>query len=160
MEITIKKMETPEEIRGKAYVHWKAWHQAYLGIVAAEALEKLTLQRCEEIAFRWPDNLIVAKDGEQVVGFVGYGHRDEEPEGTGEIFALYVLQEYYGTGVGRMLMEAGLRQLEDYPEICLWTLKDNKRAIRFYHKCGFREDGHEKINAFLNAAEIRMTLER
>ncbi len=25
----IKKMETDEEIKGKAYVHWKAWHGAY-----------------------------------------------------------------------------------------------------------------------------------
>ena len=160
MKITLKKMETPEEIRGKAFVHWKSWHQAYPGIVSPQALEKLTLERCEEIAFNWPDNLIIARNGEQVIGFVGYGHRDEEPEGTGEIFALYVLEEYHGTGIGKKLMEAGLRQLKDCPEICLWTLKENRRAIRFYHKCGFREDGREKLNDYLKAVEIRMTLER
>ncbi len=27
----IKPMETDEEIRGKAYVHWKAWQEAMQG---------------------------------------------------------------------------------------------------------------------------------
>ena len=160
MNIILKKMETEEETRGKAYVHWKSWHEAYPGLIAQEHLDKLTLQKCEEIAFRWPENLIVAKDGDWVVGFVGYGNREEEPPELGEVFALYVLAEYYGTGVGRMLMEAALEQLKGYPQVCLWTLKENSRAIRFYRKCGFVPDGKEKMNTYIQAAEIRMTLEK
>lgn len=33
MNITVKAMETDAEIRGKAYVHWKSWHEAYKGLV-------------------------------------------------------------------------------------------------------------------------------
>lgn len=33
MQITIKKMETDDEIRGKAYVHWKSWQEAYPGML-------------------------------------------------------------------------------------------------------------------------------
>lgn len=160
MNIILKKMETKEETRGKAYVHWKSWQEAYPGLVAQEYLDKLTLQKCEEIAFRWPENLIVAKDEGRVVGFVGYGNREEEPPELGEVFALYVLAEYYGTGVGRMLMDAALEQLKGYPQVCLWTLKENCRAIRFYRKCGFVPDGKEKANPFLHVTEIRMTLEK
>ena len=29
MSVTIKKMETDAEIRGKALVHWRAWHEAH-----------------------------------------------------------------------------------------------------------------------------------
>ena len=155
--ITLKPMETDDEIRGKAYVHWKAWHEAYPGLVDQAYLDAMTLEKCERIAFEWPDNLIVAKDGGRVVGFVGYGDRGGEAPDTGEIFALYVLSGYYGRGVAQRLMKAGLDQLKAYPRICLWVLKENKRAIRFYGKCGFAPDGEEKYDPKIGAAEIRMT---
>lgn len=159
MGIEIKKMETDSEIRGKAFVHWQSWQEAYPGLVRQEYLDALTLEKCEQIAFNWPDQLLVAKDGDRVVGFAGYGHRDEDPADVGEVFALYVLKEYYGKDVGRRLMNAALEQLEGrYPEICLWTLKENKRAIRFYQKCGFYPDGKEKENRNIEATEIRMVL--
>ena len=158
MDIIIKKMETDEEIKGKAYVHWHAWHEAYPGMVSQDYLDRFTLEKAEKLAFSWGgDHLIIAKAGDRVIGFVGYGNRGEEAPETGEIFALYVLSEYYGTGVGKQLMDAGLEQLKGYPQICLWVLKENKRAIRFYEKCGFLPDGTEqtvKLGAPLT--EIRM----
>ena len=89
-ETEIKKMETEEETMGKAYVHWRSWHATYPGLVSPAYLNALTLEKCEEIARRWPDNILVAKDGVRVVGFVGYGESTEEA-GAGEIYALYVL---------------------------------------------------------------------
>ena len=160
MNIIIKKMETSEEIAGKAYVHWKAWHQVYPGLVDQRYLDRLTLEKCEQIAFNWQDGLLVAKDDGRVVGFVGYGHRDGDPDELGEVFAIYVLAEYYGTGVGKQLMQRALEKLKKYPQICLWTLKENKRAIRFYQKCGFAADGTEKHNANIKATEIRMILQQ
>lgn len=75
MGIILKKMETDEEIKGKAYVHWKSWHEAYVGIVSQEYLDKLTLEKCEKMAFSWSDNTIVAKENGNVIGFVCYGDR-------------------------------------------------------------------------------------
>ncbi len=158
--ITIKKMETDDEIRGKAYVHWQAWHEAYPGMVSQDYLDRFTLEKAEKMAFGWRDHLIVAKAEDRVIGFVGYGDRGEEAPGAGEIFALYILSEYYGTGVGKQLMDAGLEQLKAYPQICLWVLKENKRAIRFYEKCGFRPDGQEMFSKNVEAAEIRMVLRK
>ncbi len=160
MDIVIKRLETDEEIRGKAYVHWRAWHEAYPGLVSRDYLDKLTLEKCEEMAYRWTEGLLVAKDGDRVVGFIGCGDRGEEAPGIGEIFALYVLPGYCGTGVGRRLMEAGLERLKDYPEICLWVLKGNARAIRFYEKFGFRPDGTEEVSPRTRSTDIRMVLER
>lgn len=160
MQITIGKMETDAEIRGKAYVHWLCWHTAYSGIVSSGYLEKLSLEKCEQFAFQWRDNILVAKDGERVIGFLGYGERGEEAPDTGEIFALYVLPEYWGTGVAQRLMDAGAESLKTYPKIALWVLKENARAIRFYEKCGFRQDGSEKELPSLEAAELRMVWKR
>jgi RimJ/RimL family protein N-acetyltransferase len=158
MNIELKKMETDDEIRGKAYVHWKSWHEAYPGLVDQGYLDAMTLEKCEKMAYSWPDNLIVAKDNGRVIGFVGYGDRGDEAPNTGEIFALYVLAEYYGKGVAQQLMKAGLQQLTNYPQVCLWVLKENKRAIRFYEKCGFVPTGEELISSNIGAAEIRMVL--
>ena len=160
MSIIMKKLETDEEIRGKAYVHWRAWHEAYPGLISEDYLNKLTLPRCEELAFRWPENTIIALDGGRVIGFVCYGERDGLPSRSGEIIGLYILSDYYGTGLGRSLMEAGLEHLREYDSVCLWVLKENVRAVRFYEKCGFRKTGEEMNRSVISAAEIRMLLNR
>ena len=158
MSVIIKRMETDEEIRGKAFVHWKAWHEAYSGLVSQEYLDSLTYEKCENMAFSWRNDLFVAMDGDTVIGFIGYGSRGKEAPNAGEIFALYVLSEYYGTGIGLRLMQAGLKELSVYPEVHLWVLKGNKRAIRFYKKCGFVPTGEELVSPKINAAEIKMKL--
>ncbi|MBR3312063.1 MAG: GNAT family N-acetyltransferase [Solobacterium sp.] len=162
MNIVIKKMESDDEIKGKAYVHWKSWQEAYPGIIDQSYLDSLTLEQCEQTAYRWPDNIIIAKDGDLVVGFAGYGkYRNDELENTGEVFSIYILSEYYGKGVGYRLMEAALSRLAEYPRIAVWVLKDNQRAIRFYERCGFRFDGREETLVLGSPViEGRMLLER
>lgn len=162
MKIGIKPMETPEEIEGKAYVHWKSWHEAYTGLVAPDFLAGHTLEKCTKTAYQWPDRLLVAKDDGRVIGFAGYGaYRDESMPQTGELYALYILREYYGTGVGRALLDAALERLAGYPRVVLWVLKGNARAIRFYEKCGFGFDGAgQTIRLGQENTELRMVLER
>ena len=157
MNVVIKPMETDEETRGKAFVHWRCWQEDYRGLVSDAYREALTLAECERRAFRWRDGLLVAKDGERVVGFVGYGDRGEEAPGLGEVFAMYVLAEYRGTGVAQRLMEAALDALRAYPRVVLWVLRDNPRAIRFYEKCGFQPDGEQLYSKAIAAWEIRMS---
>lgn len=159
MTVIIKPMQTEEEIKGKAYVHWKAWHEAYSGLVSAEYLERHTLSWCEETAFQWPDNIFVAKEGDRVVGFAGYGKSRDNPD-AGEVYAIYVLAEYYGTGTSLKLMHAAMEQLGSCSEIYIWVLKENARAIRFYEKQGFVKDGAEKYMTSLKADAIRMVYKR
>ena len=156
MGVEIKPMETDGEIRGKAYVHWRSWHEAYRGVVSDAYLDGITLAKCEAAAYQWPDNILVAKDGERVVGFVGYGESAGQDDGAGEIYALYILSEYYGTGLGKRLMDAALERLGARGQVFLWVLRDNARAISFYKKCGFRTEGEEKYLEALGAAETRM----
>ena len=37
MVITVKQMETPEEIEGKCLVHWQTWREAYDDLLPAES---------------------------------------------------------------------------------------------------------------------------
>lgn len=162
MDIVIKKMETEAEIKGKAYVHWKSWQEAYPGIIDQRYLDSLTLDKCEKIAFRWTDNIIVAKDGDSVIGFVGFGeYRNDELVNAGEVFAVYILSQYYGKGVGYRLMQAAHAELAGYSKTAVWVLKENTRAIRFYERCGYRFDGREEIIELGSpVTEVRMVLER
>ena len=145
MKIIIKTMETPEEIEGKSLVHWQTWREAYDDLLPAEFQETMTLDKCRFFSQKYPENTLIAMDGKKVVGFISYGNFRDEAIQAGEIIALYVLKDYYGKGVSKQLMHAAFVALDQFSEIYLWVLKDNKRAIAFYQKMGFTFDGQEQI---------------
>ena len=145
MVITIKQMETPEEIEGKSLVHWQTWREAYDDLLPADFQETMTLEKCRFFSQKYPENTLIAMDGKKVVGFISYGNYRDETIQAGEIIALYVLKDYYGKGVSKQLMHAAFVALDQFSEIYLWVLKENKRAIAFYQKMGFTFDGQEQI---------------
>ncbi|WP_031575096.1 GNAT family N-acetyltransferase [Streptococcus parasanguinis] len=145
MVITVKQMETPEEIEGKSLVHLQTWREAYDDLLPADFQETMTLEKCRFFSQKYPENTLIAMDGKKVVGFISYGNFRDEAIQAGEIIALYVLKDYYGKGVSKQLMHAAFVALDQFSEIYLWVLKDNKRAIAFYQKMGFTFDGQEQI---------------
>ena len=161
-KINIVPMVTDTDKNGKGYVHWKSWHETYTGLIDPAYMERITLEKCVDMAHRWPQNMMVAKDGDKVIGFVGYGeHLDETLTDCGEVFAIYVLAEYYGQKVGYALMNAAFEKLAAYKKIAVWVLKGNDRAIRFYERYGFRFDGTEKeVKLGTPNTELRMVYEK
>ncbi len=159
MYIEIKAIETDGETREKAAVHRACWLDAYRDLVSADYLDRLTPERCEKIAFALRDCTLIAKDGGRVVGFSGFGKRRDDPE-EGEIVAVYVLREYYGTGVGKALLDAAAEKLGGCRRLFLWCLDGNERALRFYEKNGFRPDGGKNYLDSLKATEIRLVRDR
>ena len=161
MVITVKQMETPEEIEGKSIVHWQTWREAYDDLLPAEFQETMTLERCRFFSQKYPENTLIAMDGMKVVGFISYGNFRDKTIQSGEIIALYVLKDYYGKDIAQKLMKEALTTLEQFYEIFLWVLKENKRAITFYQKMGFTVDGQEKIlNLGKTITEIRMVCKK
>ena len=159
-------METVEEAKGQAYVHYTAWQETYAGLVDQTYLDAMSLETSERYALRafqtGQYSTFVAKDGERVIGFAGYGpYRGDDLEDAGEVFAIYVLKAYYDQGIGRALMEAALANLREYSRVCVWVLRGNERAIRFYQRCGFSPDGAEKtLRLVTEVAEMRMVKEK
>lgn len=138
---------------GITEVHFGCWLTAYRGIMPDQVLDELDW---EERRARWHDNLangarcLVWEGGGGVIrGFAGFGPcRDDDRVGSGEIYALYVAPEWWGTGGGQSLFSAavdGLR-LEGFGDGVLWVLRDNGRARRFYEKAGCVFDGTEKVS--------------
>ena len=161
-KISITPMVTDEDMDGKGYVHWKSWHETYTGLIDPAYLERWTLEMCIDRAHRWPQNMMVAKDGDKVIGFVGYGaYRDGALPDCGEVFSIYVLAEYHGQKVGYALMNAAFEKLEAHKKIAVWVLKGNDRAIKFYERYGFRFDGTEKeVKLGAPNTELRMVYTR
>ena len=56
---------------------------------------------------------------------------------------ILVLKEYWGRGIGSMLMDAAIQtaQSADYAQLELETAADNERAIRLYQRFGFEQCG-------------------
>lgn len=162
MECIIKPMETEAEIEGKGRVHWESWHETYEGLVDAGYMEGVTLEKCVQTAHQWRENILVAKDGDRVIGFAAYGAcRGGALPGHGEVFALYVLREYQGRGVGYGLMNAAAERLSAYPKVAVWVLEGNERAIRFYQRYGFCFDGAEaELVLGTPVTELRMICDR
>ncbi|MCR5726036.1 MAG: GNAT family N-acetyltransferase [Lachnospiraceae bacterium] len=143
--IVIKLAETDEELCGRGYVHCTAWQEAYRGIVCDRYLDTMTVEATTARARKFPENTLVAKDKEKVVGFAVYGpSRDEDLANAGEVVAIYVLKEYYNQKIGYRLMNEAISKLSEYNTIFVWVLEKNERAIRFYHRYGFEFDGCKK----------------
>ena len=79
------------------------------------------------------DPVLVAEEAGRVVGFAVVGPA-QNPEGAGELYAITVDPDHWGTGAGRALLAAAQAELTrlGYAEAVLWVLPDNARARRFY----------------------------
>ena len=151
MNIDIREMLS-EDADQKGYVHYKTWQETYSGLMDEKYIISQTLDKCRSIAHRWPENTLVAEIDGRIVGFSCYGRNDS---GEGEVIAIYLLKEVHGCGLGRKLMDATLRHLDECPSVYLWVLDGNDHAIGFYEHYGFSKDGITKELPL--GTELRMT---
>ena len=82
-----------------------------------------------------------------IVGFAGSGPaRDKDAVRNRELYFIYLLDAWHGTGIGQKLFDAVVPADE---EIYLWVAEDNPRAHRFYTRNGFSLDGATHTEPFL-----------
>ena len=145
---------TTEDAPAIARVHVRSWQAAYRGLIHDEHLDALDENARADgwrAAIRSGRGRVLVADTRcEVVGFAALmASRDDdaEPE-CGEVGAIYLVQEVWGRGLGRALMDVSLERLthDGFTEATLWVLRGNERAIRFYERAGFRPDGTEKTD--------------
>ena len=155
-------METQQEMEGKAQVHYQSWQETYQEQLSESYLRDMSYEKCLAIARRWPDHVLVAKDGDRVIGFTAYGNcRDAGMDEYGEVMAIYLLAEYQKQGIGYRLMQSTLEHMPKHQKFVLWVLKGNQKAIGFYERFGFSFDGCEKnLLIGTHVTEQRMIYQR
>lgn len=95
-------------------------------------------------------------------GVIAYNKsRDTDLADYAEIIAVYTLENYWGAGVGKRMMEYAISELKQqgFKRVMLWVFKENTRARQFYEKQGFTADGEVKDSGLSNAEEVRYRLE-
>jgi GNAT superfamily N-acetyltransferase len=158
---------------GVATVHVRSWQAAYKGLMPDGYLDQLDIER-RRIGWErniaeadWPRSgtLVATEANGHVVGFahiVPARDGDGDPAVVGELAAIYLLPEAWGSGVGRRLMVAAVNVLRDagFAEAILWVLEGNERAQRFYEIGGWQLDGGAKdiVIADTPLAEVRYRL--
>ncbi len=140
------RLAKPQDAEKLGELYYRCWMDLYPNIVAEdkfqpiskeEAISDFKKTKCRDIIEGWI--------GDELVGFCSYGMcRDNDTlKDTGEIYRLYVRQDFQQRGEGRRLVHEAIRMLrrEEYNQVVTWTLVDNPYAISFYEAMGFKADG-------------------
>lgn len=141
----IVRKATPSDAETIGRIHVKSWRTTYAGIVPDEFLAALSAERRAE---QWraglanPETRTIVLVGQlrsgEVTGFAACG---PEREGSslypGELYAIYLLKDAQGRGLGRALLETAARHMAEagLDAWMCWVLADNP-ARRFYQAMG------------------------
>lgn len=130
------------DVDGIAYVHVNSWKTTYKGLVPDDFLDKLSVDRRKK---QWAQSIessqviFVAEDMDgKIVGFASGGAcRESELSYDGELYAIYILKENQGNGIGKGLIKSIADQLsqKQHKSMMAWALEGNP-AIQFYEKLG------------------------
>lgn len=141
-------------------VHVRVWQEAYTGLMPAAYLEGL-----DPVAFAasWRDRLgeprpgvrsWLARDETGVIGITTSGPaRDEGAPTPWQLYAINVLARAHGTGVAGALLDTAIGDRPAY----LWVVEGNDRAVAFYAKHGFTDDGVREHLPDTGTPELRMS---
>ncbi|OJD72417.1 GNAT family N-acetyltransferase [Bacillus sp. NH11B] len=161
MEVHIRRA-IKDDILGIAKVHADSWKTTYKGIFANEILDNITYEQREK---QWES--IFQKEGNHqfrfvaetlngtIIGFIDGG---VERSGTyncdGELYAIYLLQQYQGLKIGQKLFQALLSECikNDMQSLLVWVVTNNS-CKTFYEKFN-----PEKIDKkFLERVQVEET---
>jgi GNAT superfamily N-acetyltransferase len=147
MPIAMIRPATERDVDAIARVHVESWRSTYQGIVPDAYLAGL---RVEDRAAMWRRVLgeyadvhavfVAEMPDAGVVGFASSGPtRDNSLPFDRELYAIYLLAEWHGRGLGRQLIRAIVADLAALGtgSLCLWVLAANP-SRGFYERLGGR----------------------
>lgn len=154
---------TAADVRPALEMKLAAWRQAYSGFRGEEFFAFHEEQLEAQVAW-WERGLAggaqfyIAENAEgRIIGLAGGTPVIDEDQDAGveiELGMLYILADFYGSGLSAHLLQVVLGQR---PAL-VWVLQGNERAIAFYRKHGFELDGvsEELTGSWNGLTELRM----
>jgi ribosomal protein S18 acetylase RimI-like enzyme len=140
-----------EDAGAIARVQVASWRDAFRGLLPDDYLDVIVDE--DDRAGYWAETLaalpegaavLVAEEGDDVVGFVHAGPGKEAADG--ELSAMHVVPALRRRGIGFDLHDAALRRLRraGFSDAELWLLRGNDAAQRFYERQGWHADGTDR----------------
>ncbi|MDX8345253.1 GNAT family N-acetyltransferase [Rossellomorea sp. YZS02] len=126
------------DAKGLASVHINSWRTTYQGIVSQEYLQSLSIGEKED---KWVqilsgahDTYVCTMEDNKIAGFVSIG-KERSGVYEGELYAIYILKEYQGRGIGEKLFELAISKLkkQGFNSMWIWVLKENP-SKHFYYR--------------------------
>lgn len=146
---------TVDDARAIAAVHVASWRNAYFGVVSDHVLNQLSVRRR---AVYWQERLgdsqsgdityVAVDDKGELIGFASAGpEREQDPNFSGELFSIYLLQEVQRQGIGRKLATVVLTELYQagHNTILVWVLASNP-AKHFFEAMGATQIRERQID--------------
>lgn len=136
----------PINAEGIAFVHIKGWQESYKGMIDQNYLDNLS-QDIKARTQRWQSLIaksdqdsiqLVAIFDDKIIGFCSAGPIRKSTETKGELYAIYLLDEFKGLGVGKMLWDKAVEHLSAKKLIPfdVVLLETNIPARTFYERQG------------------------
>jgi GNAT superfamily N-acetyltransferase len=163
-----------EDAGAIADAHVRGWLTTYRGLVPDTVLDGLSVERRTS---HWRETIAsqasadsagrtwVVEDAGEVKGFAATGVIRDPPDDlttAGEVFAIYLVPEALGQGLGRAIFRHAVADLRGrgFDPIVVWVFEANTVARRFYEAAGFLPDGARQPVEFGEVAlpEIRYRL--
>ncbi len=146
---------TVDDAPGIAAVQVASWNTTYRGLIHDDFIDARTVQ---ERTARWTGVLAAARPGTRtfvalnnigmIVGFATAGEARETEYGyDGELYALYLIKEEQGRGVGTALMAEAMAFLREqgHERMLVWVLSTNPNRA-FYEARGGTEAAHKQVS--------------
>lgn len=135
------------DAKGIARVHIDSWKTTYKNIISAEYLMNLNYGQRETM---WEQNsfegnvFVAENESGEIIGFStgGKERTGKYPGYSGELYAIYILKEYQGSGLGKLLVKrvADLLVAQAFNGMLVLVLDDNP-ACSFYEVLGAKKIG-------------------
>lgn len=142
MNIRIAAATSLADAKGIAKVHVNSWRTTYTGIVPDDYLDQLSYQGWQQL---WSDILskgkvfVAENDKGEIVGFSSGGieRSGKYEDFDGELYAIYLLKEYQGQGIGTQLFKAVVDDLkkDQYRSMTVLVVEENDSRF-FYEALG------------------------
>ena len=154
MQITIARAN-PDDLMGIQEVIYRGWLETYPdaehGITIDDIEDRFKDRSSEENIARGreqmakpPDGQIalIAKNADAILGFCrATAHPDRN-----QLYAIYVLPEYHGCGIGAAMWQEAQRHLDASKHTIVQVAVYNDKAIKFYKSFGFTDTGKRISN--------------
>ncbi|HLD70586.1 MAG TPA: GNAT family N-acetyltransferase [Negativicutes bacterium] len=146
IQIEVAKPEDAEQINEVFYQTWLATYpNKEIGITKEDVEDRFNDRKSKEKIEKRRDEilndknatLLVARQGDNIIGVC----RMERLEAKNRLRAVYVLPEFQGMGMGKLLWQEAQKCTNPAKDTFVEVATYNTKAINFYKHLGFKDTG-------------------